>query len=104
MMLLLVLLAFDAPPSDYLAKRLTHLLVKQTEWSLESSNRLKQSRSQRFEPEHYFQVKNIFLPYDSAGVTCRNTLLNDSDDRRFVSQTCFHCQYYCVSFCVQPVT
>ena len=44
MMLLLVLLAFDAPSSDYVAKRLTHLLVKQTEWSLESSNRLKQSR------------------------------------------------------------
>ena len=44
MMLLLMLLAFDAPSSDYVAKQLTHLLVKQTEWSLESSNRLKQSR------------------------------------------------------------
>ena len=31
MMLLLVLLAFDAPSSDYLAKWLTHLLVKATE-------------------------------------------------------------------------
>ena len=31
MMLLLVLLGFDAPSSDYLAKRLTHLLVKPTE-------------------------------------------------------------------------
>ena len=31
MMLLLVLLAFDAPSSDYLTKRLTHLLVKLTE-------------------------------------------------------------------------
>ena len=37
-------LAFDAPSSDYLAKRLNHLLVKSTEWLLESSNRLKQSR------------------------------------------------------------
>ena len=44
MMLLLVLLAFDAPSSDYLAKRLTYFLVKLTEWLLESSNRLKQSR------------------------------------------------------------
>ena len=42
-MLLLVLLAFDAPSSGYLAKRLTHLFVKTIEWSLESSNRLKQS-------------------------------------------------------------
>ena len=41
----MMLLTFDAPSSDYLAKRLTHLLVKQQkEWSLESSNRLKQSR------------------------------------------------------------
>ena len=32
MMLLLVLLGFDIPSSDYLAKRLTHLLVKPTEW------------------------------------------------------------------------
>ena len=44
MMLLLVLLAFGAPSSDYLAKQLTHLLVKPTEWLLQSSNRLKQSR------------------------------------------------------------
>ena len=36
-------------------------------------------------------------------VTCRNTLLNNSDDQHFVSQTCFHCQYYCVSLCVQLV-
>ena len=34
----------------------------------------------------------------------RNTLLNDSDDRRFISQTWFHCQFYCVSLCVQLVT
>ena len=32
MMILLVLLGFDASSSDYLAKRLTHLLVKPTEW------------------------------------------------------------------------
>ena len=37
-------------------------------------------------------------------VTCRNTLLNDFDNLRFVSQTCFHCQYYCVSLCIQLVT
>ena len=60
--------------------------------------------SQRFEPEHSVQVKNSFLPYGSTRVTCRNTLLNDSDDQHFVSQTCFHCQYYHVSLCVQPVT
>ena len=34
----------------------------------------------------------------------RNTLLNDFDDRRFVSQTCFYCQYYCISLRVQLVT
>ena len=32
MMLLLMLLGFDASSSDYLAKWLTHLLVKPTEW------------------------------------------------------------------------
>ena len=31
MILFLMLLAFDAPSSDYLTKRLTHLLVKPTE-------------------------------------------------------------------------
>ena len=30
--------------------------------------------------------------------------LNDSDDQRFVSQTCFHGQCYCASLCVQLVT
>ena len=50
------------------------------------------------------QAKNVFLPHDSTRVTCKNTLLNDSDDRCFVSQTCFHCQYYCDSLCVQFVT
>ena len=35
---------------------------------------------------------------------CRNTLLNDSDDWRFVAQTCFYCQYYCILLCVQLVT
>ena len=34
----------------------------------------------------------------------RNTLLNDCDDRHFISQTCFHCQFYCLSLCVQLVT
>ena len=48
--------------------------------------------------------QNVFLSYGSTKITCRNTLLNDSDDRRFVSPTCFHCQYYCISLCVQPVT
>ena len=60
--------------------------------------------SQRFEPELSVQVKNVFLSYGSTRVTCRNTLSNNSDDRRFVSQTCFHCQHYCVSLCIQPVT
>ena len=60
--------------------------------------------SQRFKPEYSVQDKNIFLPCGSTRVTCRNTLLNDSDDWRFVSQGYFHCQYYCVSLCIQPVT
>ena len=59
--------------------------------------------SQRSVAEHSVQPKNAFLLYISARVTCRNTLSNDSDDRRFVSQTCFHCQFYCVSLCVQLV-
>ena len=42
-MLLLVLLAFNGPSSNNLAKRLTDLVVKSTELSLESANRLKQS-------------------------------------------------------------
>ena len=57
--------------------------------------------SQCFEPEHYVQAKNIFLLYSSTKVTCRNTLLNASDTCRFVSQTCFHCQYHCIPLCVQ---
>ena len=60
--------------------------------------------SQRFEPERSVQVKNSFLPYGSTRVTCRNTLLNYSDDQHFVSQTYFHCQCYCISLFVQPVT
>ena len=49
------------------------------------------------------QAKNAFLLYGSTRVTCTNTLLNDSDDWHFVSQACFHCQYYCVTLCVQLV-
>ena len=52
----------------------------------------------------HVQVKNVFSVYGSTRVSCRNTLLNNFDDLRFVSQTYFHCQYYCVSLCVQPVT
>ena len=104
MMFVLMLLAFDAPSTNYLAKQLTHLLVKPTEWSLESSNQLKQLVSQCFKPERSVQANNVFLPYGSTRVTCRNTLLNNSDDRHFISQTCFHYQYHCVSLCIQPVT
>ena len=50
------------------------------------------------------QAINIFLLYDSTRVTCRNTLLYDSDDHCFVSQTCFNCQYHRVPLCVQLVT
>ena len=73
----------------------------------ESSNQLKQLHirmylvSQRLVSEHFVQAKNVFLSYGSTRVMCRNTLLDDSDDWRFISQTCFHCQYYCISFCVQ---
>ena len=59
--------------------------------------------SQRFVAEHSVQPKNVFLLYSSTGVTRRNTLPNDSDDQRFISQTCFHSQYYCFSLCVQLV-
>ena len=31
-------------------------------------------------------------------------VFQDSDDWRFVSSTCFHCQCYCVSSCIQLVT
>ena len=54
--------------------------------------------------EHSVQPKNALLLYISARVTCRNTLLNDSDDRHFISQIFFHCQFCCVSLCVQLVT
>ena len=54
--------------------------------------------------EHSVQPKNALLLYNSARVTHRNTLLNDSDDQHFISQICFHCQFYCVSLCVQLVT
>ena len=55
--------------------------------------------SQRLASELSVQAKNVFLLYSSTRVTCRNTLLNDSDNRYFILQTCFQCQYYCV-FCV----
>ena len=79
---------------------------------LGSSNRFKPSDSnnhaylvsQRSVAEHSVQPINAFLLYIGTRVTRRNILLKDSDDRRFVSQTCFHCQYYCVSLCVQLVT
>ena len=41
--------------------------------------------SQCLASEHLVQAKNIFLPCGSTRVTCRNTLLNDSNDRHFVS-------------------
>ena len=50
-----------------------------------------------------FKPKTLFKLHSSTGVTRRNTLLNDFDDRRFVSQTCFYCQFYCISLCVQLV-
>ena len=62
------------------------------------------SGSQRFKAERSVQVRNVFLLYGGTRVTHRSILLNDSNDRRFISQTCFHCQYYCVSLCVQPLT
>ena len=57
--------------------------------------------SQRLASEHSVQAHNVFLPYGSTRVTCRNTLLNDFYDRCFVLKTCFHCQYYCIYLCVQ---
>ena len=74
---------------------------------LDSSNQFKQSRilgQSALRGRAFCSTKNAFLLYISARVKRRNTLLNDSDDRCFVSQTCFHCQFYCVSLCVQLVT
>ena len=46
--------------------------------------------SQCFKPEHSVQVKNAILLYGNTRITCRrNTLLNDSYYRCFVSQTFF---------------
>ena len=59
--------------------------------------------SQHLASECSVQAKNACLSYGSTRVTCRNTLLNNSDDWRFVSHTCFHYQYYCISLCVQLV-
>ena len=42
-----------------------------------------------------YSSKNVFLVYISTRVTRRKRLLNSSDDQRFVSQTCFHCQFVC---------
>ena len=47
---------------------------------------------------------NIILLYGSIRVTYRNIVLNGSDDWCFVLQSCFHCQYYCTSLCIQLVT
>ena len=83
------------------------LLAKPTEQSLDSSNRLKQScmlGCQHFKPERSVQAKNVFLSYGNTRVTFRNSLLNSCDEQRFISQTCFDCQFYCISFCVQLMT
>ena len=88
-----MLLAFDASSSDYLAKQLIHLLVKPAEQLVIGLLQLIVLGNQRFEPERSVQATNIFLPHGSTRVTCRNTLLNNSDDWHFVSQTCFHCLY-----------
>ena len=57
------------------------------------------SQSALFEPKTF-----SYRTYIAIGVTCRNTPLNDSDDRCFISQTYFHYHCYCVSLCVQLVT
>ena len=59
--------------------------------------------SQSLVSECSCQAKNVFLLYGSTRVTCP---VNDSDNQHyfFISQTCFHCQYCCISLCVQLVT
>ena len=60
--------------------------------------------SQYFVPEHSVQTKVFsYCIHTYIKVTHRKTLLNDFDDKCFVSQTCFHYQieYYCVSLCAQ---
>ena len=71
---------------------------------LDYSNRFKQSRTLGRPVLHTTALcssKNTFLLYSSTRVTRRNTLLNNSDDQCFVSETWFHCQYHCISLCVQ---
>ena len=95
--------AWSYPSTNCLAKHSLICLQNQqnSRWSppINWDNHLCLVR-QHFEPERSVQAKKIFLPYGSTTVTCRNTLLSYSDDQHFVSQTCFHCQYYHISLCV----
>ena len=105
-----MLLAFGAPSSSYstriyisflyrtnriVAGLLQSIQIITNTWSVSAS-----CQSTLFKPKALFNC----IASSSTGVTHRNTLLNDSDDRCFVSQTCFHCQFYCLSLCVQLVT
>ena len=46
----------------------------------------------------------VFIFYLVLSCPAKFILLNDFDDRHFISQTCIHCQFYCISLCVQLVT
>ena len=96
-------LAFDTPSSVYSAKRLILFGFK--------TNRIVAGCLQSIQIIEYIWIvsassqralfkSKIFLLYVRTKVTCKNTLLNNSDDWHFTSQTCSHCQHYCISLCV----
>ena len=94
----MMLLAFNTPYFDYLAKILTSLACK-TNGAVAGLLQLIEAImhiylvSQLLKSECSIQAINIFLLHGSTTVTCRNTLLNDSDDQCFILQTCFHCKF-----------
>ena len=51
-----------------------------------------------------FEPKHAFLLHVSTKVTCTNMLLNHSNSWHLILQTCFHCETYCASLSVPPVT
>ena len=96
----MMLVAFNSPSSSYSTRirisfpyrinRIVAGLLQLIQIIMPTSSVSASCQSTLLEPKMSFN-------YSSTGVTRRNTLLNNSDDRRFVSQTCFDCQCYCVS-------
>ena len=106
----MMLLAVDTPSSNYSTRRcvlFSYRINRTVAGLLQSIQAITHTwsdsascQSTLFKPKTFLTV----YIYSSTRITRRNTLLNDSDGRHFVSHTHFYCQCYCSSLCIQLVT